>query len=748
MYLDRKISDYILFEEETIQNAVRKITRSKGMVVFIVSERDVLKGVVTNGDVLRWISSSDQPDLSQPISTIANTNYLFDDISLKKSDRFLESVFFVPIVNDNHQLIAVASRFSKSDDIKIGDFSIGKVSSTFVIAEIGNNHNGNLKLAKQLVDECQKAGADCAKFQMRNLKKLYANAGNPDDMKENLGSQYTLDLLTRFQLTDIELFEVFDYCKSKGILPLCTPWDGDSLQKLEDYGMPAYKVASADLTNHDLLRLIAETGKPLICSTGMSTEAEIKESVKLMERLGVDHIVLHCNSTYPAPFADINLNYIKRLQEILPCPIGYSGHERDINVSIAAVALGAKVIERHITVDRSMEGSDHKASLLPYEFKKMVDGIRQVEVSLGSSSERKLSQGEMINRVNLAKSLVTTRDLKKGEVITADMVDVKSPGRGLQPNYKEQLIGSIAKHDFAKGDFFYPSDIQEEVVERRNYVFRRPWGVPVRYHDYKEMLEGTNMDFIEFHLSYKDLEVDIDKIFITPEKHLGFVVHCPELFANDHTLDLTSTDEGYRNHSIREVQRVIDITRNLNRYFPRTKKPLIVTNVGGFTSTGFMNKSERIERLAILENSLQQLDMNGVEIIPQTMPPFPWHFGGQQYHNLFMEADEIVSFCQKNDMRICLDTSHSMLACAHHHWSFYEFLEKTAPYTAYIHFADSENTGGEGLQIGEGEVDFHACSKVLNDLAPNAPFIPEVWQGHENRGEGFWIALEKLEGLF
>jgi N-acetylneuraminate synthase len=316
----------------------------------------------------------------------------------------------------------------------------------------------------------------------------------------------------------------------------------------------------------------------------------------------------------------------------------------------------------------------------------------------------------------------------------------------LQPNYLNALIGKRAKHDFNQYDFFYPSDIEEEEVVKRSYNFNRPWGIPVRYHDFKEIIEGTNADLVEFHLSYKDLEVDIRQ-FVDEQLDLDFVVHSPELFEGDHTLDLCSLDETYRQRSIKELQRVIEVTKQLRPYFKRSVKPLIVTNVGGFTSQGFLTEQERIKRMRILEASLKELDTEGVELIPQTMPPFPWHFGGQQYHNLFVSAGEIADFCQRNDMRICLDTSHSKLACTHYKWSFHQFLEEVVPYTAHMHFADSENTGGEGLQIGEGEVDYHAVGEVINRLNPNASFIPEIWQGHENRGEGFWIALERLEHL-
>ena len=202
---------------------------------------------------------------------------------------------------------------------------------------------------------------------------------------------------------------------------------------LEDYGMQAYKLASADLTNHELLDAIARTGKPLICSTGMSSESEISAAVRKLKQLDAKYVLLHCNSTYPAPFKDIHLNYLDRLSQIGNCLVGYSGHERGIAVAIAAVAKGAKVIEKHFTLDRTMEGNDHRVSLLPAEFKEMEQGIREVEQALGSNAQRRVTQGEMMNREILAKSLIIDCDLAKGEIIREDMIKVKSPGKGLQP---------------------------------------------------------------------------------------------------------------------------------------------------------------------------------------------------------------------------------------------------------------------------------------------------------------------------
>ena len=324
--------------------------------------------------------------------------------------------------------------------LKIGDRSIGDGEPCFVIAEVGNNHNGDFDRAIALVDAAVAAGADCAKFQMRKLDEVY-RASSLSGKDDDLAVEYTLDLLRRFELTTEQQRRVAAYCASKNIQYLCTPWDASSVATLETFGVQAYKVASADLTNLPLLAKLAATGKTLIVSTGMSTSDEIRAAAKFLDDRTAQYVLLHCQSTYPAALHNIHLRFMETLREIHPF-VGYSGHERGIAVSIGAVAMGAIVIERHITLDREMEGPDHAASLEPEEFKALVSGIREVEAARGEKlAERALSQGELINRENLAKSLVAARDIAAGTVVAESDVAVKSPGQGLSPLKMPALIG-------------------------------------------------------------------------------------------------------------------------------------------------------------------------------------------------------------------------------------------------------------------------------------------------------------------
>lgn len=624
--------------------------------------------------------------------------------------------------------------------VKLGTRYVGKNEPVFIIAEIGINHNGDAALARTLIDAAKEAGADCVKFQMRDLESLYVTTSGKDS-SQNLTTQYSLDLLSKVHLAPEELFKLFDYAKSQGLFPMCTPFDIASVQRLEGYGVDVYKVSSPDLTNHDLIKALIATKKPLIVSTGMADQKEIAQTNRLLRKMGAKYILMHCNSTYPAPFQDVQLQLMSRLGTAL---YGYSGHERGINIAIAAVARGAKIIEKHITLDREMEGTDHKASLLPDEFRALVEGVRQVEASIGTALERSMTQGERMNRANLAKSVVATRLIKKGERITEDMLAVKSPGRGLQPNRKGELIGRTARRDIAANDPFFAADLLDRSPEPRTYHFKRPWGIPVRFHDFEKMLERITPDFLEFHMSYRDLEIDPASV-CKRTYDVGLVVHGVETFANDHILNLAADDEHYRAESIRNLQRCIDHTRALKKFFPKTERPMIVVNAGGFTKEGHLKSSERAVLYDRVAASLAQLDTAGVELIIQTMPPYPWLLGGQMFHNLFLEPDEIAGFYKRYGYRSCFDTSHSYLAGNHLGKTLTEYVNALDEAIAYLHIADGLGVGEEGLQVGEGTIDFKQLAYDLNRVAPQAPFIPEIWQGHENGGEGFWLALERLE---
>jgi N-acetylneuraminate synthase len=394
-----------------------------------------------------------------------------------------------------------------------------------------------------------------------------------------------------------------------------------------------------------------------------------------------------------------------------------------------------------------MEGPDHAASLEPSEFAALVCGIREAEAALGVASidgERPLSQGELINRENLAKSLVASRDISAGTVLEEADIMVRSPGQGLSPIHLPELVGRPIRRSLKTDDYFFTSDIQSDGAAPRAYSFSRPWGLPVRFHDALDFIERSNPDIVEFHLSYQDMERDLASYF-SGTYETGFVVHAPELFSGSRLMDLASDDQEYRAFSIRETQRVINITRALKHYFPNTARPPIVLNIGGISTHEALPESAKPKLYETFARSLGELDAEGVELTPQTMAPFPWHFGGQRHQNLFIYPDESARVCQELGLRMTVDVSHTRLASNHFDFDFYAGIATLGPYTAHYHLGDAKGVDGEGLQVGEGDIDFELLGKTMATYAPAASFIPEIWQGHKNFGEGFWIALDRLE---
>lgn len=748
MIIDRDMQNYLVHEDTSIQEAAAKVAANRREIVFCVDGSGRLLGSLSNGDIIRWIGNGASSGVGAAVGALCNRRVRSAIAGDRENaNRLLRDVLYVPLVDAERRVVGVARQRHSHEGVKIGERIIAQDTPSFLIAEIGNNHNGDIAAAFELIAAAAESGADCAKFQMRDMSALYGQ--RKKTQSEDLGTEYVLDLLDRFQLKDEDLLRCFDYTASLGMVPLCTAFDLSSADKCKAYGLQALKTASADLTNHELLQHIINQNIPIICSTGMSTEEEIRQTISLFQASGAEYVMLHCNSTYPAPFRDVNLNYMTRLQEMCGSVVGYSGHERDIFVSVAAVAMGARVIEKHFTLDREKEGNDHKVSLLPHEFRRMVDGVRQVEDAMGSALPRMLSQGERANRISLGKSVFAIEEIPAGQTIERHMVEIRSPGQGLSPNLIDQVLGQRARRSIAAGSTLYPSDfspVADPVSPAAGWSFGRPWGIPVRHRDAEQLISAMNPDFVEFHLSYRDLAIDDDE-FLQASHQCGLIVHAPELFAGDHVLDLTTPDNGYRARSIEEMRRVIVRTKELARRFVVEGPVGIICNVGGFSSARFLTKEERSEREAYLRASLVELADAEVELWPQTMPPYPWHFGGQRFHNLFVSSEDIRRNCEQLGVRICFDTSHSQLACTENDWSFDEFMETIGPFVAHVHVADARGVDGEGLQIGEGETDFGNVFRVLNKLAPHASFIPEIWQGHENHGEGFRTALQRLSAF-
>lgn len=323
---------------------------------------------------------------------------------------------------------------------------------TIIIAEAGVNHNGNMDIAKRLIDAAADAGVDYVKFQTFKTENLVSfNAPTAEYQKAATQETSQYAMLKRLELNEQQHIELIEYCNKKGVKFLSTAFDMDSIDLLESLNLDLWKIPSGEITNYPYLARIAATGKPIIMSTGMCDTSDINNALDALIENGATNesiTLLHCNTQYPTPYEDVNLLAMNTIKSDYGLATGYSDHTQGIEIPIAAVALGACVIEKHFTLDRNMDGPDHKASLEPAELKKMVEAIRIVEQALGSASKT-VSPSEAQNKSIARKSIVAKRNIHKGETLTEDNITVKRPGNGISPMKWREVIGTPATRDFA-----------------------------------------------------------------------------------------------------------------------------------------------------------------------------------------------------------------------------------------------------------------------------------------------------------
>ena len=634
--------------------------------------------------------------------------------------------------------------------LHIGSRRIGEGEPCYVIAEVGLNHNGDLAIAKQLVEAAITAGADAVKFQKRTLNETYRQEILDQPRQGEQGLQYIVPILVEFELSNEHFRELFTYCRVRQITAMCTPWDCASVDFLETCDIAAYKIGSPDLTNFPLIEYVARTRKPMLLSTGMSSEEEVRRTLAFLERCGAEYALFHCVSTYPAAPDEINLRFMERLREWSGRPVGYSGHDTGIAISLAAVARGAHLIERHVTLDRNMRGPDHKASLEPEQFAEQLRAVREVEASLGVP-HRWISRGETLNRRVLGKSLVAVTDIPAQTTITRGMLTSKSPGLGLSPQFIDRLVGRRLARAIARDEMFLRSDVDEAVTSREatRVEIGAPWGIVARFHDF-ESLESVflplGMRFVEFHVSDRDLDLGAPA-YESGRRAFGFVVHAPE-YCHDVLIDLCSADEAQRTLSIERIQRTIDLARDLAPLFEWDRSlfpngPKIVMHVGGmWPKPDSYDLDAATNRLLA---SLEQLNTAGVDLLLENLPPFPWYFGGRWFGYALCDVEHTVRLCRESGLGLCFDASHAALDCAKSGASLQDFATAVAPFVRHLHLSDGAGTSGEGLQIGDGAVNFVTLLPVL--LASQPTVVPEIWMGHHENGVAFRTALERLADI-
>jgi N-acetylneuraminate synthase/N,N'-diacetyllegionaminate synthase len=345
--------------------------------------------------------------------------------------------------------------------IRIGERLLGEGEPCFIVAEAGVNHNGDINLAKKLVDAAKEAKADAVKFQTFKAEKIATDYAKKAEyqIKTTDKNRSQLAMLKRLELDDEDFRELYNYAKKRDIVFLSSTFDKESVDLLDDLGVLAFKIPSGEITNFPLLKYVAQKKKPVILSSGMSTLNEIEEALKVIRENGArDIILLHCVTSYPAKKEEANLQVIETLRRRFKLPVGFSDHTLGITITIAAAAMGAVLIEKHFTLNRSLRGPDHRASLEPNELKEMVTAIRDVERALGDGV-KKLTKEEGEIRKHVRRSIVAKVSIPRGTVIHESMLDIKRPGTGIEPKHLNKIVGKRAKRDIKPDELITFEDL-------------------------------------------------------------------------------------------------------------------------------------------------------------------------------------------------------------------------------------------------------------------------------------------------
>ena len=614
-------------------------------------------------------------------------------------------------------------------------FKNDKSSHVYIIAEIGINHNGSLETALSLMQEAKNAGVDAVKFQKRDLNQIYSSEILNSSNNAEWSFEYLIPLLKEMELSEDDYRVIRKRCDELELDLIITPFDENSAKFVSALGVSALKIASADMTNIPLLNLCNSFGLPMLISTGMWTDEDIRNCTEIYKKNNFNYALLLAQSTYPAPYETLNLNYLNQLKEYSGV-IGYSGHERGTFIPIAAVTMGCKIIEKHITFDKTQKGPDHKASMLPDEWKEMVSNIRMLEKALGNT--KSVNQAEIQNKEAFAKSAVPIRDLPIGHVLIKSDVVFKSPGKGIFAHQIGEYFGKVLKNNVKKDHYINETDFQDvvKISEWKSFEFSKQWGIKCRFHDYDDY-KVLKSPCIEFHCSQTDLDIDFQ-----PEiSESQLILHAPEIFDRQ-LVDICSENEKIVNDSLNILQRSIDKTLELAKYFP-SAKPKLVMHLGGmFLNTRELANTAELTQVAIKNFKRLNYDPEKIDILPENLPPRPWYLGGEWFQHGFMLVEDMKTFCEYFNLGLTYDICHASLYCNEFGIDLAEYTKEIMPLVRHIHISDAYGNNGEGVQIGEGSIDFDSVLKEVK--AYNFTWVPEIWSGHLHQGAGTYTCMQIL----
>jgi|TARA_R110001583_G_scaffold72898_3_gene203542 N-acetylneuraminate synthase len=630
---------------------------------------------------------------------------------------------------------------------KLNKILNNQLNSTYIIAEIGINHNGSLDTALELIHKAYEAGVNAVKFQKRDLSQIYSDRILKDSNSAEWNFEYLIPLLKELELSKEDYKVIEKTCKKLNLDLIITPMDEISAEFVSTLDIVAFKIASADMTNLSLIKKCSTYNKPLLISTGMWGESDIKKCVDFYKKNNIKYSLLLANSTYPSPYEDIGLNFLHKLKT-LSNVVGYSGHERGTFIPVAAVSLGAKIIEKHITLNRKQKGPDHKASMTPSQWKTMVKDIRSLELSL--TDKKYVNQAETLNKEAFAKSAVSIKSLPKNHILTSKDIKFQSPGKGIFEHEIEDFLGKELKRLIPEGKYISKEDFRESipVAEWKEFNFSKKWGVKCRFHDY-ETYKKLKSPVIEFHCSQSDLDIE----FLESNSDSELIIHAPEIVDRE-LVNICSTNGRIVQKSLDIIQRSIDKTIQIAKGWPKAK-PKMVVHLGGMsldllekTSYGLDKLSTHDEMITIAIHNFKRLkyDKNLIDIIPENLPPRPWYLGGEWFQYGFAPYTDMIRFCQETGVKMTYDICHAMLQCNLENISLTEYTHKVMPYVSHMHISDATGLNGEGIQMFEGEIDFNSVFNATKGY--EFSWVTEIWSGHLYNGSGTYKALRDIEKNF
>lgn len=605
---------------------------------------------------------------------------------------------------------------------------------TKVIAELGINHNGDLSIARGLIDAARDAHAWGVKFQYRNLQRTYG------DSPLEIGDEMVRANISRSHLSPLEIIDLAEYARGQGLMVGTSFFSEEDIDDLAEFDFDFYKVPSSELTNLPLLRRLLEKPRDVLLSTGMSTEDEIKKIWSLFGHHS-NLVIFHCVSNYPTDATNARLGNLAWLRLHFDWRVGYSSHDRDWEVALLALSHGPEFIERHLTLDKNMAGTDHSSSSEPHDFGKLVEFALRYPVIMEGQTKRTVNQGERMNRQNLGRSLYLKHPAPEGTKLTDKDFSYVSPQVGLNWMEWESVRETTVCEAIEAGSplslrYFSRNGLNQTNHDVLGWARANTVSLPVRLHDFDHLDSVFGLDAYEFHLSYGEVQNLGASAPASARAGVKYSVHLPDYVENDFLIDPFSSNTAIQQRSIEVFHRVAEFSDLLAEI--SGNRVVVVCSL----STEEVSREDFYSRVSALFSSCAQPN---VVFTLQWLPPVAWYFGGSVPISRVNSLEDI-GLLKEFEIPITMDTSHLLMGENAGLFDADEVFGSLRDLIAHCHIAGAEGIDGEGLSF-----DFSRDSerKVLDKIFTGGqhrltPKVIEVWQGHLDDYAGFRASLAAL----